>query len=221
MPDNIKSLNLGYNYLMKIPGPSCSITLRIETINKHGMFGKVATAIGNVGGDIGAVDIVSVSKGVIIRDITVNARDETHEKQIVESTKKVEGLKVIHVSDMTFLMHHGGKIGIHNKVPIRNRNDLSMVYTPCVARVCTAIQHDKEKSYRFTIKKNSVAIITDGSAVLGLGDIRPEAAMPVIDEKDLSEDYIIPSIFDRRVVAEVTSKVSEAAYNTMMSRRNK
>ncbi len=168
---------------MKIPGPSYSITLRIEVINKPGMFGKVATAIGNVGGDIDAVDIVSVGKGVIIRDITVNARDEAHEKQIVESAKKVEGAKVIHVSDMTFLMHHGGKIEIHNKVPVRNRNDLSMVYTPGVARVCTAIHHNKEKAYRFTIKKNFVAIITDGSAVLGLGNIGPDAAMPVMEGK--------------------------------------
>jgi malate dehydrogenase (oxaloacetate-decarboxylating) len=168
---------------MKIPGPSYSITLRIEVINKPGMFGRVATAIGNVGGDIGAVDIVSVGKGVIIRDITINARDDAHEREIIESVKKVEGAKVLHVSDMTFLMHHGGKIEIHNKVPVRNRNDLSMVYTPGVARVCAAIQHDKEKAYRFTIKRNSVAIITDGSAVLGLGDIGPEAAMPVMEGK--------------------------------------
>ncbi|MDA8338093.1 MAG: NAD-dependent malic enzyme, partial [Nitrospiraceae bacterium] len=168
---------------MKVPVPSYSITLRIEVINKPGMFGRVATAIGNVGGDIGAVDIVSVGKGVIVRDINVNARDETHEKEIVESVKKIDGVRVLHVSDMTFLLHHGGKIEIHNKVPVRNRNDLSMVYTPGVARVCTAIHHDKEKSYRFTIKRNSVAIITDGSAVLGLGDIGPEAAMPVMEGK--------------------------------------
>lgn len=168
---------------MKIPSPSYSITLRIEVINKPGMFGRVATAIGNVGGDIGAVDIVSVGKGLIIRDINVNAKDEAHEKQIIESVKKVEGVRIIHVSDMTFLMHHGGKIGIYNKIPVRNRNDLSMVYTPGVARVCTAIHHDKEKAYRFTIKRNSIAIVTDGSAVLGLGDIGPEAAMPVMEGK--------------------------------------
>lgn len=168
---------------MKIPSPSYSITLRLEIVNKIGMFGKVATAIGDVGGDIGAVDIVRVGKGVIVRDVSVNARDEAHEKKIVESVKGIEGVKVLHVSDMTFLMHHGGKIEIHNKVPVRNRNDLSMVYTPGVARVCMAIHHDKGKAYRFTIKRNSVAIVTDGSAVLGLGDIGPEAAMPVMEGK--------------------------------------
>jgi malate dehydrogenase (oxaloacetate-decarboxylating) len=168
---------------MKIPSPSYSITLRLEIINKPGMFGKVATAIGDVGGDIGAVDIVSVGKGVIIRDITVNARNEAHEMEIIESVKGADGVKVIHVFDRTFLMHHGGKIEIHNKIPVRNRNDLSMIYTPGVARVCTAIHNDKEKAYRFTIKRNSVAIITDGSAVLGLGDIGPEASMPVMEGK--------------------------------------
>ncbi len=168
---------------MKLPGPSYSITLRLEIINKPGMFGKIATAIGEVEGDIGAVDIVSVEEGKIIRDITINAKDENHERQIVERVKKVEGVKVIHATDMTFLRHHGGKIEIHNKVPIKNRNDLSMVYTPGVARVCNAIHRDKENAYRFTIKKNSVAIVTDGSAVLGLGDIGPEAAMPVMEGK--------------------------------------
>lgn len=168
---------------MKIPSPSYSITLRVEMANKLGMFGKIAAAIGDAGGEISAVDIVSVGKSVIIRDISVNARDEANEKQIIENVKKVADVKILHVSDMTFLMHHGGKIEIHNKVPVRNRNDLSMVYTPGVARVCTAIHHNKEKAYRFTIKKNSVAIITDGSAVLGLGNIGPEAAMPVMEGK--------------------------------------
>ena len=165
------------------PSPSYSITLRLEIVNQVGMFGKIATAIGETGGDIGAVDIVRVGKGAIVRDITVNARDEAHEKDIVDAVKKINGVRIIHVSDRTFLLHHGGKIEIHNKVPVKNRNDLSRVYTPGVARVCMAIHHDKEKAYRFTIKRNSVAIITDGSAVLGLGDIGPEAAMPVMEGK--------------------------------------
>ena len=165
------------------PSPSYSITLRLEIVNQVGMFGKIATAIGETGGDIGAVDIVRVGKGAIVRDITVNARDEAHEKDIVDAVKKINGVRIIHVSDRTFLLHHGGKIEIHNKVPVKNRTDLSRVYTPGVARVCMAIHHDKEKAYRFTIKRNSVAIITDGSAVLGLGDIGPEAAMPVMEGK--------------------------------------
>ncbi|MFZ6017933.1 MAG: malic enzyme-like NAD(P)-binding protein [Nitrospirota bacterium] len=165
------------------PSPSYSVTLRLEIINQVGMFGKIGTAIGEVGGDIGAVDIVRVGKGVIVRDITVNARDEAHEKDIVDAVRKIEGVRVIHVSDRTFLLHHGGKIEIHNRVPVKNRDDLSRVYTPGVARVCMAIYHDKERAYRFTIKRNSVAIVTDGSAVLGLGDIGPEAAMPVMEGK--------------------------------------
>ncbi len=165
------------------PSPSYSITLRLEIVNQVGMFGKIATAIGETGGDIGAVDIVRVGKGMIVRDITVNARDEAHEKNIVDAVKKIKGVRIIHISDRTFLLHHGGKIEIHNKVPVKNRNDLSRVYTPGVARVCMAIHHDKEKAYRFTIKRNSVAIVTDGSAVLGLGDIGPEAAMPVMEGK--------------------------------------
>ncbi len=165
------------------PSPGYSITLRLEIVNQVGMFGKIATAIGETGGDIGAVDIVRVGKGAIVRDITVNARDEAHEKDIVNAVKKINGVRIIHVSDRTFLLHHGGKIEIHNKVPVKNRNDLSRVYTPGVARVCMAIHHDKEKAYRFTIKRNSVAIITDGSAVLGLGDIGPEAAIPVMEGK--------------------------------------
>jgi malate dehydrogenase (oxaloacetate-decarboxylating) len=166
-----------------MPSPGYSITLRIEIPNQVGMFGKIATAIGERGGDIGAVDIVRVGKGMIVRDFTVNARDEAHEKDIVEAVRGIDGVRVIHVTDRTFLQHLGGKIEIHNKVPVKNRNDLSRVYTPGVARVCKAIQKDKEKAYRFTIKANSVAIVTDGSAVLGLGDIGPEAALPVMEGK--------------------------------------
>ena len=147
------------------------------------MFGKIAVAIGEKGGDIGAVDIVRAGKGVMVRDFTVNASDEAHEKEIVDAVKRIDGVRVIHVTDRTFLLHVGGKIEIQNKVPVKNRHDLSRVYTPGVARVCKAIRKDKEKAYRFTIKANSVAIVTDGSAVLGLGDIGPEAALPVMEGK--------------------------------------
>lgn len=203
---------------MKIPSPSYSITLRLEIINKVGIFGKIATAIGSAGGDIGAVDIVTAGKGMIVRDVTVNARNEAHEREIIKSVKRVEGVKILHVSDRTFLMHHGGKIEIHNKVPVKNRNDLSMVYTPGVARVCTAIHQDKEKAYRFTIKRNSVAIITDGSAVLGLGDIGPEAAMPVMEGKamlfkefaDINAFPIALSTRDSEEIIKVVKYISPA-----------
>jgi len=165
------------------PSPSYSITMRLEIDNKPGMFGKVATAIGAVGGDLGAVDIVSASRDVLVRDLTVNARDRQHEKIIVDTVKNIEGIRVRSVSDKVFLMHLGGKIRIENKVPVNTREALSMAYTPGVARVCEEIAEKKERAYNLTIKRNSVAIVTDGTAVLGLGDIGPEAALPVMEGK--------------------------------------
>jgi malate dehydrogenase (oxaloacetate-decarboxylating) len=163
--------------------PSYSITIRIQIENRIGMFARIATAISDAGGDLGAVDIVRVEKGSLIRDITVNARDEEHEKTIVKAIKTVEGVKVLRSMDRTFTSHRGGKIEIANKLPVRDRNDLSKVYTPGVARVCLDVQHNREHAYRYTIKGNSVAVVSDGSAVLGLGDIGPEAALPVMEGK--------------------------------------
>ncbi len=163
--------------------PSYSISIRVEIENMIGMFAKIATAISSAGGDLGSVDIVRAEKGKIIRDITVNARNEEHEKQIVKAIKTLAGVRVLRVSDRTFFAHEGGKIEIRNKLPVRDRNDLSKVYTPGVARVCMDIHHNKEHAYRYTIKGNSVAIVSDGTAVLGLGDIGPEAALPVMEGK--------------------------------------
>jgi len=165
------------------PSPSYSITIRLEIENRIGMFAKIATAISSAGGDLGSVDIVRVQKGKIIRDITVNASNEEHEKAIVRSIKTVVGVKVLRVMDRTFSSHEGGKIEIKNKLPMRDRSDLSQVYTPGVARVCMDIHENKEHAYRYTIKGNSVAIVSDGTAVLGLGDIGPEAALPVMEGK--------------------------------------
>jgi len=169
--------------MLRICSPSYSITIRAEIENRIGKFSQIATTISHAGGDMGAIDIVRVEKGKIVRDITVNARDEKHEKKIVNAVRSIEGVKVLRVMDRTFSVHEGGKIEIHNKVPVRNRDDLSKVYTPGVARVCRDIQTNKEHAYRYTIKGNAVAIVTDGSAVLGLGDIGPEAAMPVMEGK--------------------------------------
>ncbi len=165
------------------PSPGYSIAIRCEIENRIGMFARIAQAISVTSGDLGSVDIVRVEKGKIIRDITVNARDEAHEKEIVKAVRAVEGLKVLRVLDKTFSSHVGGKIEIHNRFPIKNRDDLSKVYTPGVARVCTDIAGNREHAWRYTIKGNSVAIITDGTAVLGLGNIGPEAAMPVMEGK--------------------------------------
>ena len=169
--------------MARIPGPSYSITIRAEIENRIGMFAQLATAISYAGGDIGSIDIIRVEKGNVIRDVTVNARDEDHEREIVRAIKGVGGVKVIRVMDRTFSSHEGGKIEIHNKMPVRDRNDLSKVYTPGVARICNDIHDNPEHVYRYTIKGNAVAIITDGTAVLGLGDIGPDAAMPVMEGK--------------------------------------
>jgi malate dehydrogenase (oxaloacetate-decarboxylating) len=165
------------------PSECYSITMRLEIPNKVGMLGAVTTAIGTAGGDIGAVDLSGPGKDVVVRDITVRARDTVHAHQIIDAVKAVPGVRIFNVSDRTFLMHLGGKIEVRSKVPIKTRNDLSMAYTPGVARVCMAIAKDVKKSFTLTIRRNSVAVVSDGTAVLGLGDIGPEAAMPVMEGK--------------------------------------
>lgn len=169
--------------MIRFPSPSYSITLRLEIENRIGMFSRITSAISEVGGDLGSIDIVRVEQGKIIRDVTVNARDEAHEREIVNSVKRIDGIRVLRVMDRTYSAHEGGKIEIHNKVPVRNRDDLSKVYTPGVARICRDIQKHKDHAYRYTIKGNLIAVVTDGTAVLGLGDIGPEAALPVMEGK--------------------------------------
>ena len=147
------------------------------------MLGQVASAIGDAGGTIGSVDLVSVDDEHTLRDITIDAAGEEHGGEIAAAVGQIEGVEVVDTTDRTFLMHLGGKIEQHNKHPLRTRDDLSMAYTPGVARVCGAIAQDREKAFQYTIKRNTVAVVSDGSAVLGLGDIGPEAAMPVMEGK--------------------------------------
>jgi len=165
------------------PNASYSLTLRVRIQNQPGKLGQITTAIGQAGGDIEGIDIVSVGKDFLIRDITVNAASETHDEEIVEALKMIDGVEVVNISDRTFLMHLGGKIEVVSKMQLKTRSDLSMAYTPGVARVCEAIAKDPEKAYNLTIKKNTVAVVSDGTAVLGLGDIGPAAAMPVMEGK--------------------------------------
>ena len=165
------------------PNASYSLTLRIRIHNKPGKLGEITTAIGRAGGDIEGIDIVSVGKDFLIRDITVNASSEKHDQEIVAAANDIDGVEVINVSDRTFLMHLGGKIEVVSKMQLKTRSDLSMAYTPGVARVCEAIHKDPEKAFNLTIKKNTVAVVSDGTAVLGLGDIGPLAAMPVMEGK--------------------------------------
>jgi malate dehydrogenase (oxaloacetate-decarboxylating) len=171
--------------MVNAPSASYSQTVRLEITNKPGMLGKITSAIGKAGGDIGAIDLVEVGKGTMTRDISFKARDDRHGTQVVDRIRAVAGVRVVNVSDRTFLMHLGGKIEVKGKIPVKNRDDLSMAYTPGVARVCMAIHHDPEKAYALTIKSNTVAVVTDGSAVLGLGDIGPSGAQPVMEGKAL------------------------------------
>src|SRR5438477_3308261 len=171
--------------MINAPSASYSVTVRLEIENKPGMLGKVTSAIGKAGGDIGAIDLVEVGKSTMTRDISFKASNDQHGQQIVDRIRAVAGVRVINVSDRTFLMHLGGKIEVKGKIPVKNRDDLSMAYTPGVARVCMAIHHDPEKAYALTIKHNTVAVVTDGSAVLGLGDIGPSGAQPVMEGKAL------------------------------------
>jgi len=165
------------------PSPGYSITIRVEIRNRPGSLGRLTTAIGRIGGDIGAVDLVHIGHDVLTRDVTVNAASVAHGEQIAAAIGAVDGVKVINVSDRTFLMHLGGKIEVKSKVPLHTRADLSMAYTPGVARVCEAIHQDRERAFTLTIKRNTVAVVSDGTAVLGLGDIGPFAAMPVMEGK--------------------------------------
>jgi len=165
------------------PSASYSITLRLKIKNSPGMLGKVTSLIGECGGDIGAIDINGFDNDCIIRDITVNVGDSKQGDVIAKKLATIPEIEIVNVSDRTFLMHLGGKIRIANKVPLKTRDDLSMAYTPGVARVCMAIHDEPENVYKLTIKRNSVAVVTDGSAVLGLGNIGPQASLPVMEGK--------------------------------------
>jgi malate dehydrogenase (oxaloacetate-decarboxylating) len=165
------------------PSVSYSFVMRLTYPNRIGMFAKLTQIIGRQGGDLGAVDIVNPDAKRMTRDITVRARDFEHMEAIVQAIRKLKEVTVANVSDQVFLLHLGGKISIQNKVPLTKRDTLSMAYTPGVARVCSAIAEEHAKVWQLTIKGNSVAVVSDGSAVLGLGNIGPEAAMPVMEGK--------------------------------------
>jgi malate dehydrogenase (oxaloacetate-decarboxylating) len=153
-----------------------SLTLRVRIDDRPGMLGRVATAIGDI-------ELVDTTRSHTLRDLTVDAGDEAHERGIVEAVRGVDGAEVLDWSDRTLGMHVGGKLEVRLKHPLRTADDLSMAYTPGVARVCTAIAEDPDKAFQYTIKRNTVAVVSDGTAVLGLGDIGPAAAMPVMEGK--------------------------------------
>jgi len=159
------------------------LTVRLELTNQPGMFAKVATTLAEEGANLGAVDIVSATPEIMIRDITFDVQSEAHGERVLKRLNDLPNVRVVSASDRVFLLHLGGKIRVESKLPLRTRNVLSMVYTPGVGRVSQAIARDRMKAYAFTTKGNSVAIVTDGSAVLGLGNLGPYAALPVMEGK--------------------------------------
>jgi malate dehydrogenase (oxaloacetate-decarboxylating) len=166
------------------PSAQYRLTIRVKLDDSKGMLlGAVTSAIGEAGGMVGAVDLVEVDDGQSLRDIVVDASDRDHWGRIIAAIDALDGAEVIDTTDRTFLLHVGGKIEQHNKHPLKTRDDLSMVYTPGVARVCLAIADDEDKAFQYTIKRNTVAVVSDGTAVLGLGNIGPSAAMPVMEGK--------------------------------------
>ncbi|RSM81780.1 NAD-dependent malic enzyme [Amycolatopsis sp. WAC 01375] len=168
---------------MPVPGPGYSITVRVEAPASSTAAGDLTTAVGRVGGVLTAFDVVESHPESIVVDISANALSENHAQDITQTLDSLPGVRVRKVSDRTFLIHLGGKIEVTPKVALRNRDDLSRAYTPGVARVCQAIAANPEDARRLTIKRNTVAVLTDGSAVLGLGNIGPAAALPVMEGK--------------------------------------
>ena len=165
------------------PSAQYAITMRLECPHQPGGIAKIAAAIAAEGGAIGAIDLVQIRGKQSLRDYSVECTSTDHANKIAAAVGRIEGVDVKAVSDNTFLMHLGGKLEIRSTVALKTRADLSMAYTPGVARVCTAIAQDPAVSFNLTIRKNCVAVISDGSAVLGLGNIGPEAAMPVMEGK--------------------------------------
>jgi malate dehydrogenase (oxaloacetate-decarboxylating) len=160
-----------------------AVTIRLRIDNRPGRLASITKAIADAGGNIGAIDILHVESSTLVRDITVDTSGPQHVDEIVDRIREVEGTEFVAVFDRTLRLHEGGKIEVTSRTPIQTRAQLSMAYTPGVARVCQVIAEDPRRVYDLTIKNNMVAVVTDGTAVLGLGDIGPEAALPVMEGK--------------------------------------
>jgi malate dehydrogenase (oxaloacetate-decarboxylating) len=165
------------------PSAQFRLTIRVKLDDAHGILAHLTSTIGEAGGIVGAVDLVEVDGNHSLRDIVVDASGKQHWEEILAAITALDGVEVIETTDRTFMLHVGGKIEQRNKHSLSTRDDLSMVYTPGVARVCLAIADDKDRAFQYTIKRNTVAVVSDGTAVLGLGDIGPHAAMPVMEGK--------------------------------------
>jgi malate dehydrogenase (oxaloacetate-decarboxylating) len=198
------------------PSASYSFTMRLHLPQQGSVFATVAQAIADARGMLGAIDLVRVESDNVVRDVTVACVNSEHAEEVVGAVRQLEGVHVEAVSDRTFLMHKGGKIEVRPKLPLKTRDDLSMAYTPGVARVSTAIHEDPSAAWALTIKGNTVAVVSDGTAVLGLGDIGPAAAMPVMEGKAmLFKEFAgvdaFPLCLDTTDVDEIVAFVKAAA----------
>jgi malate dehydrogenase (oxaloacetate-decarboxylating) len=198
------------------PSASYSFTMRLHMPQRGGEFARIARAIAEADAMLGAIDLVRVEPDQVVRDVTVACVDAEHAEAVVRAVRELEGVRVDSVSDRTFLMHKGGKIEVNAKLPLKTRDDLSMAYTPGVGRVSTAIHDDPAKAWALTIKANTVAVVSDGSAVLGLGDLGPAAAMPVMEGKAmLFKEFAgvdaFPLCLDTKDVDEIVAAVRAVA----------
>ena len=198
------------------PNPSFSLTVHLELLNKAGTLAQVTQAIASVGGNLGEVLLLERNFKSLKRELHIDAYSTEHAEKIVTALKAVPDIKILHISDRTFDLHEGGKIHIQNRIHISSSSDLAMAYTPGVGRICKAIHEDPEQVFSLTIKGNSIAIITDGSAVLGLGDLGPEAALPVMEGKSmLFKEFAnidaFPLCLDSKDVDEIIKTVKNLA----------
>jgi malate dehydrogenase (oxaloacetate-decarboxylating) len=201
---------------MASSGISTSLIVRVETPHSPGAFSTLAAAIGDAGGVVDAVDTRTVGKTTIVRDVTIAVPSEAAGEAVRAAIAAQDGARIISVSDSTFLAHLGGKIRIEPKIPVKTRADLSIVYTPGVARVSMAIAEDPAKAYNLTIKRNTVAVVSDGTAVLGLGDIGPLGALPVMEGKcmlfkQFADIDAFPITLDTKNVDEIVETVTRIA----------
>lgn len=196
------------------PNPSFSLTIRVQVPNRAGMLASVTGAIAEVGGNLGQISLLDQTRKISVRDITVDATSTEHAQQIVEAVKALTNIKLLNVYDRTFNLHRGGKICIQNKMELKSQADLAMAYTPGVGRICQAIAEEPEQVYSLTIKSNSVAVVTDGSAVLGLGNLGPEAALPVMEGKVmLFKEFAGIDAFPICLDSQDTDKIVETVKN--------
>ena len=195
---------------------SFTLIMRVEMPNENGAFGRLANAIGDAGGEIAAVDMRSVSRVRVVRDVTINVSSDVIANEVRWAVEALADVRIISVSDSTFLAHLGGKIRVEPKIPVKTRKDLSMVYTPGVARVSMAIAADPAKAFQLSIKRNTVAVVSDGTAVLGLGDIGPLGALPVMEGKcmlfkQFADIDAFPICLDTKDVDEIVETVIRIA----------